>query len=463
MTKKMLLIAVLSCMLFVGCEATTRGQTIPLTTTTASTANSLVRKAQDPFNLTEYQTLAEAYAEAGENVSLPASGTVKGLVLAVDFSDHPSGSGLITKTDLELAFNGDSGDVDYESVHSYYLASSYGNLDLTFDVYGFYRAEHSSSYYASLYDFGDPASDLALEVMAYYDGVIDFSQYDGNGDGYVDALYVIYTVPVSFNYGSDLWWAFVDYCIYTDEFDGTELYYFSFLGTEFFSYVNGSSRTAIHETGHLLGLDDYYDYDDSDSVNSGGLGGADMMDDTVGDMNPFSKLLLGWISPTVVTGSGTFVLPPFESSGECLLLIPAWNDTIFDEYLLISYYTPTGLNAEDRWDLFPLSGVIIYHVDARIGQGFDYDAAFWTIFNYNNTDTSHKLIKIIEADMDNDIEKKGTAEGSDLFQTGDVFGSSIYPNYNWYQWVRNPMDITVAIGAFGESGVTLTITFPPDE
>ena len=462
MMKKILLITALSSLLLLGCQAFTWNpvSTIPLTTTT--TATTILRKAQDPFALTDFQTLAEAYEAAGEIVSMPATGSVKGLVLAVDFSDHPASNGTITTADLNRFFNGDSADVDYESVRSYYLASSYGALDLSFDVHGFYRAEHSSSYYATLYEYGDPASDLVLEVMDYYDGVIDFSRYDGNGDGWVDALYLIYTTPVSFSYGSDLWWAYIDQCLYEDRFDSTQAYYFAFLGTDFFWSSNGAARTVIHETGHLLGLDDYYDYDDTDNYNSGGLGGADMMDDTVGDMNPFSKLLLGWVTPTVVTGTGTFVLPPFESTGGCLMVIPAWNDTIFDEYLLISYYTPTGLYAEDRWDVFPLAGVIIYHVDARIGRGFDEDSTFWTIFNYNNTDSRHKLIKIIEADMDEDIDRNGNAEGSDLFQTGNVFGTTIYPNYAWYQDVRNPMDITIAVGAFGETGVTVTITFPPE-
>ncbi|MCK7485830.1 MAG: hypothetical protein MZU97_10005 [Bacillus subtilis] len=39
-----------------------------------------------------------------------------------------------------------------------------------------------------------------------------------------------------------------------------------------------------------MGLEDYYDYDPDGRYNVGGLGSADMMDYTVGDHNPFSKM-----------------------------------------------------------------------------------------------------------------------------------------------------------------------------
>ena len=63
------------------------------------------------------------------------------------------------------------------------------------------------------------------------------------------------------------------------------------------------AHTFIHETGHLLGLDDYYDYNDYRGAK-GGLYGADMMDNNIGDHGSVNKLLLGWIEPTVVCGAG---------------------------------------------------------------------------------------------------------------------------------------------------------------
>jgi M6 family metalloprotease-like protein len=333
-------------------------------------------------------------------------------------------------------------------------------LNLIADVFGFYRADFPSFSYAADFETGNPASDLVVEVLEHYDSILNYSDYDANDDGYIDALYFIYTTPVSFDYGSDLWWAYMDTCVYYDQFDGIEPYYFVFAGTDFFLDTNQEidSRTVIHETGHLLGLEDYYDYDESDpNDNSGGLGGADMMDNTLGDMNPFSKLLLGWITPTVVIGSGTFVLPEYVEDGDVLLLIDEWNGTIFDEYLLVMYYTPEGLYEEDKYELFYSSGVILYHVDARTGEGFDENSAYWSIFNYNNTDTEHKLIKIIEADKNHNIDLNSYAENTDLFGTGAVFDDNYGSDYGWYRTDFSPMTFEIAIGEVSASSITIDI------
>lgn len=46
------------------------------------------------------------------------------------------------------------------------------------------------------------------------------------------------------------------------------------------------SHTMIHETGHLMGIEDYYTYDKG---GWGPAGGGDMMDQNVGDHDAFTK------------------------------------------------------------------------------------------------------------------------------------------------------------------------------
>lgn len=410
-------------------------------------------------------------------VGIPSMGDVKILVFAVDFSDYPASSSDTTIQDIELAFNGSSSQIDYESLNSYYQISSYGNLNITADVVGFYRASRTAQYYEDEYEklyavdpytgdwlYGDdevtyPESDLIYEMLQYYDGTIDYSDYDANHDGYIDGIYVVYTHPVSYDSGSDLWWAYQDVYIYDgDLFDGVEPYYFVWSGTDFLheGSDNINARTIIHETGHMLGLDDYYDYDESSRYNDGGLGGADMMDYAVGDQNPFSKILLGWVTPMVVTSSMTINLTPFLEDGQVILLIDDWNNSIFDEYLLISYYTPDGLNVDDSGIMFSDSGIIIYHVAAQIDNGYNENSAYYSIFNNNNTDSYRKLIKIIEADMDGDIDLYSIAENSDLFQVGDILGSNVYSTYQWYN--NTSLGFTVEVSSLSESVSSIHIT-----
>ena len=51
------------------------------------------------------------------------------------------------------------------------------------------------------------------------------------------------------------------------------------------------------------------------------------------------------------------------------------NHSPFDEYLLIEFYTPTGLNEKDSLakyagvypQMFQTNGIKIYHIDSRLG------------------------------------------------------------------------------------------------
>ncbi len=452
--------------------SSTSYSTTSATTSISTTLTNLVV----PIIPTGYSTLQDEM----EVVGIPAIGEQTVLVFAVDFSDYPQSTSGISLAQIDLAFNGSSDDLAYESVNSYYWKSSYGKLNLSADIYGFYRADYPSTYYADEYDklyawdyVNDdylytedevtyPDSDLIYELLLYYDDVIDYSHYDENHDGYIDGIYVIYTTPVTYeeNEGSDLWWAYQDIYIWEgDVFDGVEPYFFVWSGSDFF-FENDeplNARTVIHETGHMLGLDDYYDYDPDGSYNSGGLGLADMMDNTAGDHNPFSKILLDWVTPMVATESMSIEIEPFMTSGDVIMVKKHWTYTIFTEYFLVSYYTPSDLNDDDPDSLFTIPGVVIYHVSARIDNGYDYDAAYYSIFNNNNSDTYNKLIKFIEADMGGEIDEYGYAENSDLFMQGDVFNLNVYPNYLWYDLTA--LGFTIGVQSISPESATIVITF----
>lgn len=205
-----------------------------------------------------------------------------------------------------------------------------------------------------------------------------------------------------------------------------------------------------------MGLEDYYDYDTNDANNnSGGLGGADMMDSNTGDHGPFSKILLGWITPLVIEEPMTVDLSSYEDTGEVLLLTSHWNGTIFDEYLLIIFYTPTGLYEADTYNYFSSSGVLIYHVSAAIDNGYDVNSAYYSIFNNNNTDSENKLIDIIEADMNNYIDLRSQLQYSDLFMPGNALGGNVYGNYQWYTGVY--LQFIVDIISIDEDSVIIDI------
>ncbi|MFO7968565.1 MAG: hypothetical protein R6U15_00445 [Candidatus Izemoplasmatales bacterium] len=449
-------------------ETTTEETTTEETTTVETTTEETT--VDEVFQPNDYSLIQDEL----DYVGIPSIGDVKLLVFAVDFPDNLATDIDPSIEDIDLAFNGNSNQLSFESVNSFYLKSSYGKLNLTADIFGYYTLSETSDYYQTeneLYYETDPdtgeyiygedevipvESEIISELLAYYDSTIDYNDYDSNNDGYIDGIYVIYNHPTD---DSELWWAYQSYyAYYEDTYDGLTPNYYTWASNEFIENENEdiNARTYIHETGHMLGLDDYYDYSSEDNYNSGGLG-TFMMDYAIGDHDPFSKILLGWINPIVIDRNSSIDILPHLENGDVLLIIDEWNGTIFDEYLLITYYTPEGLNSHENNYIFTDSGIIIFHISAEIGNGYDPNLAYYSIFNNNNTDTQDKLIKIIEADMDNDIFNYELVENTDLFQVGDIFGDSIYEDYYWYDDTQ--VNITINIISISDDLATIDINF----
>ncbi|MGD9604852.1 MAG: immunoglobulin-like domain-containing protein [Bacilli bacterium] len=424
--------------------------------------------------------LDELLDETGVTVGLPSLNEVNALIIPVDFTDY-----IFSQTNLdriELAFLGTSEETGWESVQSYYQKSSYGKVHFNGTILEPFHTNKEASYYSQLYNKGfDADYEIVKRALEFYDSQIDYSLYDQNNDNYIDALYFIYAAPVYYEdvlfsqNNVDLWWAYV-YQYFTDDYeyyDGVEANYYLWAGYDFIDEplidetnnmqsVAINASTYIHETGHMFGLEDYYDYNDSVGPD-GGLGGADMMDYTVGDHNAFSKMILGWTIPLVVTEkSVTLTLSSFATSGDVIMINPSWEGSYYDEYLLIDFYLPSGLNEAHAGyrGLFSEAGIRIYHVDATIdpNQGSPQNMdGYYSVFSYNNSDTNHKLIKMIEADGDYSIESTNRADNDDLYSVGDIFGKTSYPSYRWHN--GDIIDFMIEVISITDTEATIKITY----
>lgn len=412
----------------------------------------------------------------GITKGLPSIGNPNVLVIPVEFTDCKAPSSMVE--DLKTAFFGTSEQTGWESLSSYYQKSSYGKLNIKGDVMKPFNTGKTVGYYEQLQKEFNKALEnytkgltdvypdnveysIIKEALAYYDGEIDYSKYDTNNDGYIDSIYLVYTTDYNAEDSDSLWWAFTTEYFSSEEqkYDNVEADFYIFMSYRFlFDELQGktvkyNAETIIHETGHLLGLNDYYDYDDTTGP-SGGIGGGDMMDCNVGDHNAYSKLMLGWVSPTVVSGKTTTItLDSFATSGDCVVISKGWNGTFFDEYYIIDFYTPTGLNefGAGNSGLFSTSGIRIYHVDSKLKDPKDCFSIL-DITLYDNSYTDHRQIKLIEADGRNDVDIKGYSENSDLFQKGSTYKNSI-----WYDGTSTGFTITV--DQITSTSATITITY----
>ena len=196
---------------------------------------------------------------------------------------------------------------------------------------------------------------------------------DSDDDGFIDLIWNVYAYPYAQN-DTSFWWAYVTY---TGNAAGSlkspTVQTLAWASTNFMSEgANGyESRTFIHETGHTLGLDDYYDYNKQWSP----CGGIDYMDQNVGDHNSYSKFALGWVNPWILKEEdleggkvAEITLRDASKTGDCLVLAsPNYNNTAFDEYLMVELVGPYGLCKSDYTNKygFTVPGIRIWHIDAR--------------------------------------------------------------------------------------------------
>lgn len=393
--------------------------------------------------------LDEKYQEGYE--ILPSIGEQKLLVIPVYFKDYTPisciGDPQEGLDNINKAFFGEGYSnvvkdnmTGWESLKSYYYKSSYGKLIIDGKVTSWCPLSKTLEEVATMSQYNDPSIWILREAVNWfktnYPGEID--EYDQDNDGFIDAVTLIYPNEYYDGTGKQsydrkynnktiesieyLLWAYTywDYEEKPNVDDPvanvyTWLSYDTFFDGEYNirQYLPGGiveetslvdCHTLIHEFGHVLGLDDYYSYDYLDEE---ALGRLDMMDCNIGDHNSYSKYLLNWVEPILIEEPGEYVVTSLIEDHPNVLLIPADMETFsyspFSEYLLIEFYSPTGINEKDSKErymgresgvpyLFSKPGVKILHVDSRLVVVNDFKKTYYyTSVNNDIINTAHEI------------------------------------------------------------------------
>lgn len=346
-------------------------------------------------NAKKYALQNVKYAGSLGEGKMPSTGDVKLLVVPFVFSDGPSFSND-ELTAIEKGYFGKKEETGWESLASYYEQSSYGKLHISGEIVSTYTCSYTEEAAQTEYSKNDSFIEKVVKEAVDYvftnnsNLENDRSSFDYDNDGYLDGIEIIYKANRQYQIGpgqgSSIWWNFTSSIAETKadkEIPMPKRYFWSNikqLRTGYYS-PNIDAHTLVHETGHMLGINDFYDYNGA----SYPTGGADMMELNIGDHSSYTKYLLGWVRPKVIDGlldDFELEVSDFASSGDCILLrnttTDPWNGTPYDEYLIMSYYTPTGLYEQDskgykEWasgygtgGTYDYSGLQIYHVDERL-------------------------------------------------------------------------------------------------
>src|SRR2546428_1277594 len=313
---------------------------------------------------------------ANRGVPLPApspmqtTGTVRVLVLLVDFQDVPPATAH-TGAYFDSFYNNASAGA--RSFHAYYSEVSLGALTIQATVITtWFHSAHPMTYYGA--DGSRPPDDangpiyrLVTETVQLADPSVNFATFDTNGDGVVDHLTVVHAGAGQESGGSSdlIWshrWAVLDA---DPAVPGSQALTPDGVRIDGYTMVSGSSPVGVvaHEIGPDLGLPGPYGPDRSpdgagvwDPMSLGSWNGVPAGSSPAA-MSAWSRIRLGWVTPTDVTTTlvGTAV-PAVETSGKAFRLrvsgtLPA--EDFLDEKLQL-----VGFDAA-----LPGCGLLISHVD----------------------------------------------------------------------------------------------------
>lgn len=416
------------------------------------------KDAQRAKNVTDLETYRDG---------CPTLGAPGVLVIPVEFADVTASSRNYSIDKIVTAFTGASGSTDYHSVEEYYKISSFGQLDLDITVLDtWFRPKYNSSYYLNYKtDIGGSqmqAGDMLIlhEALKMLEGRMDLSRYDTDGNGTIDAVVLINTLDIDEDI--DMKWAFRYWNMYQDKsgeyyrYDGVYARDYMWASYAFLHEAydkNGNityndtsamnTYTYIHEFGHILGADDYYDTSGRESP----MEGHDIMDEMLGDHNAFTKFHFGWITSSrlVVTDTSvTLTLENFSKTGDTIIIANNWDETLgaYQEYFIVVYYTNTVLHNTENAGYFARDGIVVYRINASLCKSADGDG--YDVYN-NNTSPSDAY-----GTEDNLIEFVKSTDGNYTYIAGDTIPTVTLST-------GETLDYTFVVLSLNEN--TATITF----
>lgn len=353
------------------------------------------------MSMKRVQKRAKAPLRAGE--AADASKTKKGLLILVNFQDVKfSNTDERTQAIYNQMLNsiGNPYGKNYGSVREFFRAQSYGAFDVEFDVMGPVTLSGSMATYGANGANGDDvgAGKMVAEAVNLIKDKVNFADYDWDGDGEVENIYVTYAGYGEANQGADpnTIWPHQYQLRYSDYRKAITIN-----GITIDTYACGSELqgtrgktidgigTFCHEYSHCLGLPDFYDTNQNDGKNFG-MDAWSLMDYgcynndgfTPAGYTAYERWFSGWLTPIELNAGTTINNMPNIAQNPVAYIV--YNDANKNEYYLLENHQLV------EWDKAAEGhGMLVVHVD--------YDKNAWFNNVVNNT-ASRQRMTIIPAD-----------------------------------------------------------------
>lgn len=323
----------------------------------------------------------------------PTEGNVRTLVILVNYSDvkftTPDAKDYFTRMLNEEGFS-DNG--AYGSCRDFYLEASGGKFVGEFDVYGPVDLPHPQAYYGAngIWGIDTRASNMIIDAVEALDDQIDYRDYDLDNDSFIDNVFVFYAgIGEAQGGGADSVWPHQSTIGMSlrYRYDGVFLNRYACTSELMSSNETDGIGTFCHEFGHVLGIPDLYNTENSSvsytpgdysTFDSGCYLGNSKLPPT---LSAYERNALGWLGDGLVeiTGPASCTLEHILTSNKAYLI----NTDNENEFFLFENRQKTG------WDsLLPGNGMLVWHID--------FDKAVWQQ-NAANNNPSHQHIDLVEA------------------------------------------------------------------
>jgi immune inhibitor A len=314
----------------------------------------------------------------------PLRGALRVVVVLVDFEDQPMQQ---NKAHFDALFFS-QGAVPTKSVREYYAEITHGFVDIQGTVVGPFRLPKTMAQYAN----GQSGMGVAIPnaqtmardaLTAATPAIADWTVFDNDHDGFVDAFIVIHAGPGAEVTGNvnQVWshkWTLNGGAVAVG-------------AVQVFGYLTVPEDAHIgvccHELGHLLfGFPDLYDTSNiSEGIGNwclmaGGSWGGN--GDTPVHPCAWCKVNQGWASAQVVGADGPLQISEVKTSFSVVRL---WTDgAIGNEYFLLECRQQTGFDVS-----LPGAGLLLWHIDDTVPT---------------NSNWAHPKVALLQADGRRDLE-----------------------------------------------------------
>lgn len=308
------------------------------------------------------------------------TGTKKGLVILVGFDDLP-----FEADHTKMVYDRILNEEHYNeppftgSVHDYFVDQSLGKFDLTFDIIGPVTVSKSYGYYGKNDASGNDLhpTEMVREALDLISDSVNFADYDWDGDGEVDQVFVLYAGHGEADYSdvdpATIWpheWQLIADGSPAPTYDGITVDTYACSNETAFDGTISGIGTICHEFSHCLGFPDEYDMNGDNFgmsrwslMDYGSYNGGNDNGYQPSGFTSYEKMTAGWLTPVVLDSDTVEVqaMQPLEEADEAYII---YNKADPDEYYLLENRQQIGWDASQCG-----SGLLILHID--------YDADIW--------------------------------------------------------------------------------------